>query len=389
MLKTTAIAEREKLLTAYGATAEQTAELLTYNTNRFDHSHLKLPLKLPLADEPQIAVWHQYVDEAQAQGIFSTLQKYLVQLRFPIQSEISKTDTYRNATLQGKALTTQLEATPLALEQPDTLQLLLHQSLAGKIPVVVVAHRPDFVALVQALAHRNEPHPIPDSMGACTIQGLNNWDRIRRYQQEWSKGKSAFEINFNWAAEFQQLLSDPSQYQDRLLILSQGYYSNILPESLHLSAQAWLDQALSIRLEHECAHYFTLRLLGQMSNNLWDELLADYWGILQATGTYRADWFLRFMGLEDYPNYRPGGRLENYIQDQQLSKPSVKILHQLLKQASENLEQFATTFAQELADCSLQMLSLVALTYLTLEQLAAANGSLQLTQTWQQLQLTD
>lgn len=43
-----------------------------------------------------------------------------------------------------------------------------------------------------------------------------------------------------------------------------------------------------------------------------DELIADYAGIVAAWGRYRADWFLRFVGLEDYPRYREGGRLQNY-----------------------------------------------------------------------------
>ena len=46
-----------------------------------------------------------------------------------------------------------------------------------------------------------------------------------------------------------------------------------------------------------------------MRNNLHDELIADYAGITAAIGHYRAAWFLRFLGLEDYPTYRPGGRL--------------------------------------------------------------------------------
>ena len=65
-------------------------------------------------------------------------------------------------------------------------------------------------------------------------------------------------------------------------------------------------------MEHECAHYLTKRVTGSMSNNLLDELLADYVGIVAAAGTYRGDWALEFLGLEDYPAYRNGARLQNY-----------------------------------------------------------------------------
>jgi AraC-like DNA-binding protein len=79
-----------------------------------------------------------------------------------------------------------------------------------------------------------------------------------------------------------------------------------------LDEQEWLQLSLIIRLEHECIHYLTSRLFNLMRNNLLDELIADYGGIVAACGYYRADWFLRFLGLESFPDYRAGGRLENY-----------------------------------------------------------------------------
>lgn len=67
---------------------------------------------------------------------------------------------------------------------------------------------------------------------------------------------------------------------------------------MNLSQAEWRRLSITIRLEHECTHYFTYRVLGSMRNNLLDELIADYQGIVSAIGKYRADWFLRFMGLE-------------------------------------------------------------------------------------------
>ena len=57
-------------------------------------------------------------------------------------------------------------------------------------------------------------------------------------------------------------------------------------------------------------------------------------------GHYRADWFLRFMGLESFPDYRTGGRLENYQDESLLSIGAFKILQRLVKVAAENLEYF-------------------------------------------------
>ena len=95
-----------------------------------------------------------------------------------------------------------------------------------------------------------------------------------------------------------------------------------------------------IRLEHECTHYFTRRLFGSAKNHLLDELIADYRGIVAAIGQFRADWFLRFMGLENYPNYRACGRLGYYRGDPPLSEQAFGLLQTLVQRAAENVERF-------------------------------------------------
>ena len=82
-------------------------------------------------------------------------------------------------------------------------------------------------------------------------------------------------------------------YQDRFLILSTGPYSNVAAREVGLSDSRWRETSTAIRLEHECTHYFTLRVFGSMRNNLLDELIADFMGITAADGRYRSDWFLR------------------------------------------------------------------------------------------------
>ena len=100
----------------------------------------------------------------------------------------------------------------------------------------------------------------------------------------------------------------------------------------------WRRTSTTIRLEHECTHYFTLRVFGSMRNNLLDELIADYMGITAAAGRYRADWFLRFMGLESFPAYREGGRLQNYRGQPPLSEGAFGVLGALVKDIAENLQ---------------------------------------------------
>lgn len=77
--------------------------------------------------------------------------------------------------------------------------------------------------------------------------------------------------------------------QIRFIILSDGFYSAVQASELGLSSEEWKEASLIIRREHEYAHYFTRRVFSSMRNNMLDELIADYMGITQAMGTYRAE----------------------------------------------------------------------------------------------------
>ena len=57
---------------------------------------------------------------------------------------------------------------------------------------------------------------------------------------------------------------------------------------------------------------FTYRVFGSMRSHVVDELVADFVGLARGFGGYRADLALRFLGLEAFPAYRTGGRLEHY-----------------------------------------------------------------------------
>src|SRR5699024_5070348 len=223
-----------------------------------------------------------------------------------------ETEFYRSVTLRGASMEGMVEATGLILDHPEKLDLVIHQTPAGHIPILVVRERNDFVTLVQALTKKNEPIPIPDAMGACMVAGYNNWDRIWRYKKEWEQRKQAEKLNQDWQAEFKTLIPNKALYQDRFMILSDGAYSGVASEDLQLSSAKWRELSLIIRREHEATHYFTQRVLGSMRNNMLDELIADYIGIVSAVGEYRAEWFLRFVGLENAPDCRADGRIHGY-----------------------------------------------------------------------------
>jgi len=362
---------RSSVLFDRGASLKAATGLLKYNENPFDHSRLAQPLRFPLATELHVEAWERYAAEAQEIGVLEALQRHLVQLCFPIHKGISQTEPYRAATSRGVPVAMMRQATGLRLKRPDKLQLILHHSLAGVIPVLLAGHRDDFVALVRALTKHNEPEPIPDSMGASIVSGYNNWSRIDELRLRWEAEKRLGAPIGDWMDEFQQhVLPHKELYQDRFILLSPGPYSGVAARDMGLPANRWRQISVTIRLEHECTHYLTRRLFAAMRNNALDELLADYRGIVAGNGRYRADWFLRFLGLEAFPAYRDGGRLQNYRGDPALSDEAFAVLQGLVKDAASNLEHFDQDHAKELT-IPAQGRLLIGLTRLTLEELAS------------------
>ena len=99
-------------------------------------------------------------------------------------------------------------------------------------------------------------------------------------------------------------------------------------------------------------------------------------GSLRPQGCFKADWFLHFMGLENFPEYRNGGRLENYRGDPPLSNGAFKLLQALARQAALNVERFDAQYRQnkKIGENSAPML--FALARLTIEELASKQGIL-------------
>ncbi|MBC8123148.1 MAG: hypothetical protein H7Y22_15085, partial [Gemmatimonadaceae bacterium] len=232
--------------------------------------------------------------------------------------------------------------------------------------------------LVQALVRRNEPEPVSESMGACLVQGLNNWDRVEKLRAHWESGCPEDRSESAWHAHFRTLVPRKELYQDRLVILSQGPYSNIPASALGLDEAEWLKISLAIRLEHECTHYFTYRALGSARNNLFDELLCDYMGITAATGRYSATWFLKFLGLEDFPTVRADGRVHLYRGKPPLPDAAFAIQQRLTVRAAHNLEAIDRQYAAGRE----RIFVLLAASHLSLEELASEDALPLFEQVW-------
>ena len=365
---------RIKVLSDLGASGQEQEELLGYNQNFFRKEPANPPTTFPLPSEPHVEAWKGYLEESKGMDLFRVLQSKIVQLQFPIIEGISRSEDYLAATRRGVWPEERRADEKLCLENPGELKFVIHQTPAGEIPVLIPGTRGDFIRLVQSLTERNEPVLVPDSMGACMIAGFNNWDRIRAYRKEWEAGQKGH-TDTDWNEEFRRLIPRKELYQDRFMVLSDNPYSNVPAEKLGLDEEEWKKLSLLIRLEHESTHYFTKRVFQSMHNLFHDELIADFMGIRAASGSYRADWFLNFMGLEQPTGYREGGRLQNYRGNPPLSDGAFGVLCDLARSATANLEQFDAGCGGKMNGLEGKTAVMMTLCGFTVEELASKNAA--------------
>jgi hypothetical protein len=358
----------EDVLRRAGASGGVLAELLEYCENPYALSGAGMPVALPLPDEPHVAAWLGYEEDARRVGAFVALRRRFAQLQFPIRTGMSDDDGYRRATRRGMFPESESVDGGLALSDPSGIELAVCPSMAGRVPVITVRDRGDFVALVQAFTERNEPNPVPSSMGACAVTGLNNWHRIALYRAAWEEAQGGAG-EAAWAQEFQTLIPRKDRYQDRFIILSHGPYSAVPAGDVNLPRDEWLARSLVIRREHEFLHYFTYRLFNRIRSNVFDELIADFVGIVAAFGTYSSELALRLLGVAG-PSLPPReARIRIYRGT--LSDAAFAIVCGLAARASENLEQLARANGSLMTEVATQARVAHALATLSLPGLAS------------------
>ena len=151
-----------------------------------------------------------------------------------------------------------LSKRPVDFRSPDTLSIEIYDSFAGKIPVIYARDTQDFEQLVTNIAYKGVRPEGLSTTGASFISGKTT----------------------------------------RFILLSAKPYSNVPAAELGLPDEAeWEEKSIILRRGHECTHYFTKQNYGISNNLLHDEIMADFIGMLEAFGFYRAEWFLRFMGI--------------------------------------------------------------------------------------------
>ena len=188
-------------------------------------------------------------------------------------------------------------ARPVEFNSPDTLEMRMFDSFAGRIPIIYVRDTADFEQLVTNVAYKGVRPENISQTGASFLSGKTT----------------------------------------RFAILSAKPYSNVPASELGIDEDEWTEKSILLRRGHECTHYFTKQVFGISNNIVHDELIADFIGMYEAFGFYRAEWFLRFMGIIE----GSGGRLIFYTKD---LMPNVReAVSDLLTTAAYRLEEWSGT----------------------------------------------
>ena len=187
---------------------------------------------------------------------------------------------------------------PVRFLAPEGLEIDIYQSIAGRIPIISVPDAEDFELLVTNIAYNGIRPDNISSTGASFISGKTT----------------------------------------RFIILSQKPYSNVPAAELGLTDEEdYKKKSFFLRRGHECTHYFTRQTYGKTNNILHDEVMADFIGMYEAFGFYKAEWFLRFMGIIE----GSGKRLSFYTKE--LPVRVQKAVSRIAVLSSNALERWSLT----------------------------------------------
>ena len=248
------------------------------------------------------------------------------QLRLPIRCGMKDTEEYKDTVLRGKPVFRELQ---FNFSPDDSLTSV--ETPVGKAEILYLADRDDFVHALRALAHRCEPVEIPASVGASTVRGLINWEKISAHKKVYlARGGN------DWAAEFKRFTANKNNYLDSIILLSAGEYSATPAETVGLEPKEWLERSLVIREYHELTHFVCRQRYPNDIDAVRDEVIADMIGMIAAFGEYDPDLAKRFLGTEG-DSYRVGGRLSHYTEESKLPE-AVATANQLIDQCARQVK---------------------------------------------------
>lgn len=180
---------------------------------------------------------------------------------------------------------------------PESIIIEIYNSFAGEVPIIYVPDTDDFETLVTSVIYKGVRPEQLSQTGAS-----------------FAFGKST-----------------------RFIILSSKPYSNVPACELRLNEADWKNKSMIIRREHECTHYFTKLHFGISRNCLHDELMADFFGLYEAFGYYKAEYFLKFMGI--IPG--SGNRLQFYLHKDERNEKLYSAISMVAQSCAVNLEKWS------------------------------------------------
>ena len=180
----------------------------------------------------------------------------------------------------------------------------VEKTFAGRIPVIYTRSRAGFERAVHLLYPGGFAAGIPASVNAFTIEA-----------------------------------KPPAIRGHRVILLNRSGYSALSGKELGMKEEEWLEKSMTLRLNHEICHYFSLRVLGGMKNHALDEIVADCVGQLAAFGVYRASFQRLFFGISrENGKILPGGRFSFYVKT--LHGASVDAVLEETEAALSSLESY-------------------------------------------------
>ena len=253
--------------------------------------------------------------------ILYEVAKRYPQLLLPVEEGISQSEEFKDAVLRGKPVDREPD---FSFAAGDCLTSC--DTPAGRAEILFLENRDDFVHAYRALGYRCEPADIPPSVGAATILGLFNWEKIHAHEAEWLAAG-----NTDWPAEFARFTSDKANFVDTLILLSAGPYSSVSAQQAGLGNAEWIEKSIQIRKYHELTHFVCRQKVPEKKDALRDEIYADCIGLLSAFGTYDTRLAEVFLGIET-GTFREGGRLSHYMGDD--TQESVGTAHRWVLEAA-------------------------------------------------------
>jgi hypothetical protein len=177
----------------------------------------------------------------------------------------------------------------------------LEETPAGRIPVAYMEDRRAFERLTALLSAEDDSRPLPASVNAFMVP-----------------------------------VKLPELKGHMVICMNRAGYSALAGDDVGVPEDEWLEKSAAVRLNHECCHYFTLRVLGGMKNHALDEVVADCVGQLAAFGRYDASLQRKFFGLTE-DGIKPGGRLGYYVK--KLSDGAAKVVCDSVVRAIDALDR--------------------------------------------------